>query len=87
MSSFASGNAKVSSFASGNAKVPNASSFASQWNIGFRGIPRNYKNRGGGGVEGACDFSVNFLCFTPPKSATDKYLCRVVSVIYLLSWT
>ena len=31
----ASGEAKVSSFASGNAKVPNASSFASQWNIGF----------------------------------------------------
>ena len=32
----ASGKAKVSSFASGNAKVPNAISFASQWNIGFR---------------------------------------------------
>ena len=35
----ASGNAKVSSFASGNAKVPNASSFASQWNIGFSSYP------------------------------------------------
>ena len=29
-------NAKVLSFALGDAKVPNASSFASQWNIGFR---------------------------------------------------
>ena len=28
-------NAKVLSFALGDAKVPNASSFASQWNIGF----------------------------------------------------
>ena len=32
---FASGDAKVLSFALGDAKVPNASSFASQWNIGF----------------------------------------------------
>ena len=31
---FALGNAKVLSFALGNAKLPNASSFASQWNIG-----------------------------------------------------
>ena len=30
------GNAKVPSFALANAKVPNASSFASQWNIGLR---------------------------------------------------
>ena len=30
-------NAKVLSFALGNAKVSNASSFASQWNIGLRG--------------------------------------------------
>ena len=29
------GNAKVLSFALGNAKLPYASSFASQWNIGF----------------------------------------------------
>ena len=29
------GNAKVLSFALGDAKVPNASSFASQWNIGL----------------------------------------------------
>ena len=32
---FALGNAKVVSFALGDAKVPNASSFASQWNIGL----------------------------------------------------
>ena len=32
---FALGNAKVLSFALGNAKLPDASSFASQWNIGF----------------------------------------------------
>ena len=32
---FALGNAKVLSFALADAKVPNASSFASQWNIGF----------------------------------------------------
>ena len=32
---FAIGNAKVQSFALGNAKLPDASSFASQWNIGF----------------------------------------------------
>ena len=31
---FALGNAKVVFFALGDAKVPNASSFASQWNIG-----------------------------------------------------
>ena len=31
-------NAKVLSFALGDAKVPNASSFASQWNIGFSDI-------------------------------------------------
>ena len=30
------GNAKVLSFALGDAKVPNASSFASQWNIGLK---------------------------------------------------
>ena len=33
---FALGNAKVVFFALGDAKVPNASSFASQWNIGLR---------------------------------------------------
>ena len=33
---FALGNAKVLSFALGNAKMPDASSVASQWNIGFR---------------------------------------------------
>ena len=33
---FALGNAKVLSFALADAKVPNASSFASQWNIGFK---------------------------------------------------
>ena len=32
---FALGNAKVLSFALADAKVPNASSFASQWNIGL----------------------------------------------------
>ena len=32
---FALSNAKVLSFALGNAKLPDASSFASQWNIGF----------------------------------------------------
>ena len=32
---FALGNAKALSFALGNAKLPDASSFASQWNIGF----------------------------------------------------
>ena len=32
---FALGNAKVLSFALGNAKLPDASSFASQWNIGL----------------------------------------------------
>ena len=32
----ASGDAKVLSFVLGDAKVPNASSFASQWNIGFK---------------------------------------------------
>ena len=31
------GNAKVLSFALADAKVPNASSFASQWNIGLQG--------------------------------------------------
>ena len=34
--SFALGDAKVLSFALGDTKVPNASSFASQWNIGFK---------------------------------------------------
>ena len=34
---FASDDAKVLSFVLGDAKVPNASSFASQWNIGLRG--------------------------------------------------
>ena len=33
---FALGNTKVLSFALANAKVPNASSFALQWNIGFK---------------------------------------------------
>ena len=33
---FASGNTKVIYFALGDAKEPNASSFASQWNIGLR---------------------------------------------------
>ena len=33
--SFALANAKVLSFALADAKVPNASSFASQWNIGL----------------------------------------------------
>ena len=32
------GNAKVLSFVLGDAKVPNASSFASQWNIGFNNL-------------------------------------------------
>ena len=32
---FALGNTKVLSFALGNAKLPDASSFASQWNIGL----------------------------------------------------
>ena len=36
---FVLGNAKVLSFALGNAKLPDASSFASQWNIGFKDIP------------------------------------------------
>ena len=33
---FALGNTKVLSFALGNAKLSDASSFASQWNIGLR---------------------------------------------------
>ena len=41
---FALGNAKVLSFALADAKVPNASSFASQWNIGLR--PRENDNTG-----------------------------------------
>ena len=35
---FAVGDAKVLSFALGNAKLPDASSFASQWNIGLKPI-------------------------------------------------
>ena len=41
---FALGNAKVLSFALGNAKLPDASSFASQWNIGFRINPGQVQN-------------------------------------------
>ena len=36
---FALGNAKVRSFVFGNAKLPEASSFASQWNIGLKAQP------------------------------------------------
>ena len=38
---FASDDAKVLSFALGDAKVPNASSFALQWNIGFKPCRRS----------------------------------------------